>query len=43
LAFTGTNAIDLAVVGATAAVVGRGMYGLAKRRRDEDDDVPDDE
>jgi hypothetical protein len=38
LAFTGTDAIDLTIVGAAATVGGRLLYGLARPRDDEDDD-----
>lgn len=37
LAFTGTDAINLALVGGAAAIGGRALYGLA-RRSDEDDE-----
>ena len=37
LAFTGTDAIDLALIGGAAAIGGRALYGLA-RREDEDED-----
>jgi hypothetical protein len=38
LAFTGTDAIDLALIGGAAAIGGRALYGLARRRDDEDDE-----
>ncbi len=38
LAFTGTDAIDLALIGGAAAIGGRALYGLA-RRSDEDADA----
>jgi len=37
LAFTGTDAVNLALVGAAAAVGGRALYGLARRDDDEAD------
>ena len=37
LAFTGTDAVNLALVGGAAAIGGRALYGLA-RRSDEDED-----
>ena len=41
LAFTGTDAISLALVGGAAAIGGRALYGLA-RRSDEDEDADED-
>ncbi len=42
LAFTGTDALGLALVGGAAAAAGRTMYGIARKRRGEDlDDVDD--
>ncbi len=38
LAFTGTDAIDLALVGAAATVGGRLLYGLARPRDDDEED-----
>jgi hypothetical protein len=38
LAFTGTDSLDLAVIGLTAAVAGRALYGAAKRDREEDEE-----
>ncbi len=38
LAFTGTDAIDLALIGAAATVGGRLLYGLARPRDDEEDE-----
>jgi len=40
LPFTGTDSTDLALIGAAAAVLGRALYGLAGRRRDEDEEKP---
>ena len=38
LAFTGTDAINLALVGGAAALGGRALYGLARRSDDDDED-----
>jgi hypothetical protein len=38
LAFTGTDALDLAVLGIAAAVGGRALYALARNGDDEDED-----
>jgi hypothetical protein len=38
LAFTGTDALDLAVLGIAAAVGGRALYALARNGDDEDDE-----
>lgn len=38
LAFTGTDAIDLALVGGAAALGGRMLYGLARRSDDDEDE-----
>ena len=38
LAFTGTDAVDLALIGAAAAVGGRALYGLARRGDDDLDE-----
>jgi len=38
LAFTGTDTVDLALIGAAAAVGGRALLGLVGRDRDEDDE-----
>jgi hypothetical protein len=38
LAFTGTDALDLAVLGIAAAVGGRALYALARNADDDDDD-----
>jgi hypothetical protein len=40
LAFTGSDTLDLAVLGATSVVLGRGLFAVARRRRD-DDQPPD--
>jgi hypothetical protein len=38
LAFTGTDSVDLALLGAAAAVGGRALFGLVAHRDDEDED-----
>jgi hypothetical protein len=42
LAFTGTDAVNLALLGAGAAVGGRALLAIAGRNRDEDDEDDDD-
>jgi hypothetical protein len=38
LAFTGTDSVDLALLGAAAAVGGRALFGLVAHRDEDEED-----